>query len=416
MFKKILTSSSLLFSFFVIAQAGTSSPYSAYGLGETKYNGTLESRSMGGIFVAPDSTHVNLQNPASFSTLKLTSFTLGAGSSIRKYQSENQTSTAQRTQIDYFAAGISMGKLGLAFGSMPYASTGYKIQIPFSDTSTTNRTYDASGGLNSLFIGLGYNILSNLSIGADIHSIFGDSQKSSLLYITDITNGINQVDKAKISGLEYNFGIMYQMKMTKKTHLYSSLNYTPSYTMTISNTQTISTVVPGSGSNLITIDAFDPAVSELKLKIGSKILFGIGIGQDKKWQFAGQIITKDLSSYAQINPQETNVEYGKYSRYSMGGYYIPNYSNYASYFKRITYRGGLKYEQTGLTINTEPIVDYGFSLGTGFPIPGTFSNVNLGIELGRKGTISNTLIRENYFNINASFSFNDRWFVKRKID
>ena len=36
------------------SQEGTSSPYSFYGIGDTKFSGTLESRSMGGISIAQD--------------------------------------------------------------------------------------------------------------------------------------------------------------------------------------------------------------------------------------------------------------------------------------------------------------------------------------------------------------------------
>ncbi|MNR60038.1 hypothetical protein D3C85_1814390 [compost metagenome] len=56
------------------------------------------------------------------------------------------------------------------------------------------------------------------------------------------------------------------------------------------------------------------------------------------------------------------------------------------------------------------------TLGAGFPITGTFSNVNFGIEYGKKGTVSSNLIQENYLNFSLSFSFNDKWFVKSKFN
>jgi hypothetical protein len=50
--------------------------------------------------------------------------------------------------------------------------------------------------------------------------------------------------------------------------------------------------------------------------------------------------------------------------------------------KRIVYRGGLKYEKTGL-VDGESINDVGFTLGIGLPITG-LSNVNIGFELGKE--------------------------------
>jgi hypothetical protein len=123
-------------------------------------------------------------------------------------------------------------------------------------------------------------------------------------------------------------------------------------------------------------------------------------------------------TYGQENTynKASNVGYGRFGSVSLGGYYIPNYNSFSSYAKRIVYRGGLKYEKTGLMINSESINDMGLTLGVGLPISGSFSNVNLGFELGKKGTTNANLVQENYANFSVSFSLNDKWFVKRKFD
>lgn len=80
------------------------------------------------------------------------------------------------------------------------------------------------------------------------------------------------------------------------------------------------------------------------------------------------------------------------------------------------YRGGLKYEQTGLIVNSKSINDIGATMGIGFPVSGSFSNINLGFEIGKRGTTSQGLIQENYAILSLSLSLNDRWFQKRKFD
>jgi hypothetical protein len=47
---------------------------------------------------------------------------------------------------------------------------------------------------------------------------------------------------------------------------------------------------------------------------------------------------------------------------------------------------------------------------------GDFSNINVGFELGRRGTTDANLIEESYFKINLGLSLNARWFVKTKIN
>ena len=54
------------FTFKALAQEGTASPYSYYGIGSVKFKGTIENRSMGGLSIYNDSIHVNLKNPSAY--------------------------------------------------------------------------------------------------------------------------------------------------------------------------------------------------------------------------------------------------------------------------------------------------------------------------------------------------------------
>jgi len=54
------------------------------------------------------------------------------------------------------------------------------------------------------------------------------------------------------------------------------------------------------------------------------------------------------------------------------------------------------------------------NFGLGLPVGN--SSINLGFEFGKKGTTSNGLIEENYFNLSVGLSLSDIWFKKRKID
>jgi len=118
-----------------------------------------------------------------------------------------------------------------------------------------------------------------------------------------------------------------------------------------------------------------------------------------------------------------SFQYGESNRISAGGYFIPKINSITSYWQRVTYRGGVKFEKLGLLVNGTPgsntftsIDDFGISFGLGLPLGNRLSNVNVGFEYGKKGTTSNGLLEENYFNFRLSLSLNDIWFRKRKID
>jgi hypothetical protein len=152
----------------------------------------------------------------------------------------------------------------------------------------------------------------------------------------------------------------------------------------------------------------------------SKLSFGAGVGEIRKWLVGAEVSLQNTGNlvnfYNEVNNSAYSVVNGKGSKYTIGGYFIPNYKSYTSYAKRITYRGGLKYEKTGLVINSESINDMGLTLGIGMPLSGTFSNINFGFELGKKGTTAAKLVQENYANLNIGFSLNEKWFEKRKFN
>ena len=55
--------------------------------------------------------------------------------------------------------------------------------------------------------------------------------------------------------------------------------------------------------------------------------------------------------------------------------------------------------------------------GTGSYLPPRrLTNADLVAELGQRGTISNSLVRERFVNLNLGFTLNDKWFIKPKFD
>lgn len=416
MIKKIIVSACLLLSLVSFAQEGTASPYSYYGIGDIRFKGTVESSSMAGVAVEQDSVHINLENPASFANLKLTTFTVGGTLNTVKLKSDSKTESAKRTTLDYLAVGLPFGKWGVGFGLIPYSSVGYKIESLSGDLDANNRRYSGSGGLNKVFLGVGYKVAPGFSIGADMHYNFGKIETSSLEFITGVPVGTREMNTSILSGFNFNIGAMYQTNINKKLTLYSGLNYTIENTLKSENTRNISTVIYNSGFDLAVVDVLGEQTRNVDLLFPGKLSLSAGIGESKKWLVGGKIAYQKTAAQANTYNESSNVGYGKYGSVSLGGYYIPNYNSFSSYAKKIVYRGGLRYEKTGLVVNSESINDMGLTLGLGLPITGSFSNVNVGFELGKRGTTNAGLVQENYAKISVGFSLNDKWFQQRKFD
>lgn len=416
MIKKIIVSACLLLSLVSFAQEGTASPYSFYGIGDVRFKGTLENRSMAGIAIEQDSIHLNLQNPASYASLQLTTFTVGGTLASSKLKTDNESATAHRSTLDYLAIGLPLGKFGVGFGLIPYSSVGYKIESISEDPAENSKRFNGTGGLNKAFLGLGVKIAPNFSIGADVNYNFGKIETNNLEFITGVPIGTRELNTVDLSGVNFNLGMMYQTKVTKKISFFSSLNYGLESTLTAKNNRNISTVAFNSSYDLMVVDPLEDVKTERSLKMPSKYSAGAGFGESKKWLIGLGYTLQEAGALANNYNSIDNVTYEKGSKYSIGGYYIPNANSFSSYAKRITYRGGLRFEKTGLVINSESIDDLGVTLGLGLPLNGSFSNINVGVELGKKGTTQSNLVEENYANLSVSFSLNDKWFVKRKFN
>ncbi len=417
MIKRIVFSICLLVSAYSVAQEGTASPYSFFGIGDVRFKGTVEMRAMAGIGVEQDSIHINLDNPSSFANLKLTTFALGGGFNQTNLKSAKESAAVQRVALDYLAVGLPLGtKAGLGFGLIPYSSVGYKIESIATDATQNSSRFDGKGGLNKVFLGFGYKLLPQLSLGADAHYNFGTIDTSSLEFLSTIPVGTREINNVTLTGFNFNVGLMFQTKLTAKTNFYSSFNYSLESSLKSVNLSSISTVLIDAEFNNSLVDTSDQIETTTNLTSPSKMTLGIGFGSSKKWLLGTQISFRDAANFVNTYNDFNAVSYGKYQKVSLGGYYIPNYNSFTSYAKRIVYRGGLKYEQTGLIVNSKSINDIGATMGIGFPVSGSFSNINLGFEIGKRGTTSQGLIQENYAILSLSLSLNDRWFQKRKFD
>ncbi len=408
-------------SFNMTAQEGSASPYSFFGIGELKFRGTVENKAMGGLSIYADSIHLNLQNPASLGKLQLTTFTVGGNQKFTALKTNNNKAKGATTTLDYFAVGLPMKKLGVSFGLMPYTSVGYKTGFTNRYDANVNvgdGRYQGKGGINKVFLAAGYAVNKELSLGIDANYNFGKIENEAI-YVTGVQYDTQEINFSRLSGLAINFGVNYQKMITDKLQLISSLTYSPAANLTSKNTR-ITTAISWPNGNFPTPkDVQNSDLGDLtttKFKLPSKFTIGAGLSKPKKW-FAGvDFTTLSTSELANRTFSANNMRFENATKLTFGGFYIPKYNSLTSYLNRIVYRAGMRFENTGLVVNNEKIKEFGMSFGVGLPVGRLFSNMNIGVEYGSRGTTKANLVKENFFNFNLSFSFNDKWFQRRRID
>jgi len=404
---------------FISAQSNTSSPYSISGLGEIAFKGNAINRLMGGLDIVSDSLHANLNNPASLGDLKLVTYGLGLNYKSTKLSSSASNESVTSAAIDYLVVAIPTKKFTFGFGILPATSVGYRLQSVIEGDNINNvvNLNEGFGGLNQTFLSIGFKVFEFLNFGVSANYNFGKITNESSRQEQNIDFGTFFTKTSSLAGFNYRFATQLKIPLTSKVRLDAMAYYVPNNSLTATNesvyfTRSVTTQDLGDFEN---VDLAAINLDETKISLGNQYSFGLGITKDKKWFVGGQYSRRNSADYVNNFISLDNITYANGSRLSFGGFYLPDYSSITSYWKRIVYRAGVRFEDTGVLFNNQPLKETGISFGVSLPMAG-FSNANIGLEFGKRGSQDNGLIQESYWNLIVGLSLNDIWFIKRKFN
>jgi hypothetical protein len=402
----------------LFAQNGASSPYSATGLGERNFNGTQATRHMGGLDVFTDSIHANLNNPASYGFLKLTTYSVGINYTNNNLASASESRRSDLAALDYLAVSIPTKRFSFGFGIVPYTSVGYRIESNSqrTDIDIFNR-YEGSGGLNQAFLSVGIPLTSYFSIGSSINYNFGNLFYRTGQFVEGIDNGTFLVNESSLGGFSYQFSAQANIPINNKFNAQAMFSYQPNSSLDANNNRTFYTQSLSTDqlSDFIEIDLSPMGLENTNVDLSQTTRIGAGFGKNKKW-FVG--VQRNLTKSANFSNrffERENVSYRDAKKWTIGGYFIPNYASFTSFWSRVVYRVGIRSEQMSAVINNIPLTETGISFGLGLPLGG-LSNANIGLELSQRGQKDSGLVKETIVALRVGLSLNDIWFVKRKYN
>jgi hypothetical protein len=409
----------LLTGSFIFSQTGTSSPYSYAGLGDVNFRGTHVNRFMGGLEIYNDSIHANLSNPSSYAKLKLTNYTLGLNYRINNMIGANETKSIASAGLNYIGVAMPTKYFGFGFGIIPYTSVGYKLSYldNENDNESTLNLFEGEGGINKTFFSIGFRPLKFLSLGVTLNYNFGKIRHETGRFQDQVTLGTVLENISSISGLDFKLSTHFEIPINDALELQAMLSYTPEANLISTNSRFYNTRSLSASTNFgenIEISLIDFGLKRTNITIPDIISFGFGFGKERKW-FAGLQYTKNaMQNFSHEFIRLPNVGYENAYQFSLGGFYIPDYSSITSYWKRIVFRMGFRHELTGILVNNFGLKETGVNFGFGLPLAG-FSNTNIGFEYASRVADSNTY-KENFWSFRIGFSLNDKWFIKRKYN
>ena len=422
--KKVLVLSCISAGFFLNAQTIGNSPYAAYGIGDVKYDNTVEVNAMSGIttaYITDLGNSFNFRNPAANTNFDLTSFRV-EGTNETNFFKTNYNS-AEATKHSTYLSQISLSfpitkKVKFGLGYQPYSSKKYDLinREVLDDGTVRGNHFVGSGTLSTVQGALSYQVTPAFALGFRSNFYFGN-----LYDLTEYTSSNAELfngyeTRYKVETFNFTLGSTYQKKFENDRKLTLGATYTFGNSGSLENTYTNSTYFYSTGDVRTLVDEIDKTSSQDKQLIPVEASFGLGYGRDLRWFLGTQY---DYKKGEEIQVLGQPFQYNDSYRFSLGGWYLPNPNNFRNYFSRVVYRYGAYYEKGNLRINTSSINKYGVTFGATLPFVSSnstnASSMDVGVEVGKRGTLENNLINQTFINFRIGINFADRWFQKKVI-
>ena len=375
-----------------MAQSGTNSPYSQYGFGVLADQTSGFNRGMNGLGIGfRESNQVNFINPASYSSIDSLTFIFDVGVSgqLTNFSENGVKRNAKNASFEYAVASFRLFKhVGLSFGIVPFTNVGYNYStsgyVSNDKTNAYINTYKGDGGLRQVFLGFGVEPIKNVSFGVNGSYMWGDYNRSIGNSYTDgYVNNLAKYYRADIRTYRVDFGLQLTIPFDKNNSVTLGATY-------------------GLGHKIN--DDAECTILSTNTQTGVK-----------------DSTTFILEIYRDNNGSATyslSEDYFKdRHKFTFGGEFCPGqYSR--KFLNRIHYRFGVSYATPYLIINGQDgPKELSVSAGFGIPIMNSYNNRSiLNISAQWVRTDSKSFITENTFRINIGLTFNERWFMKWKVE
>jgi hypothetical protein len=287
--------------------------------------------------------------------------------------------------------------MATSFGFTPYSTIGYNINTK-ADVEGSNlkytKTFTGEGGVNRTFLSTSFKPTKNLALGINASYLFGNVTQRELsdtyYYLLE--------DVTYLSNFHLDYGLNYRFAI-KDNNFSVGLIFGETKKLRAKNVMTIKTNTE--------IEVIEGRSNKYRIPRN----YGIGVGFERKFFKAGADFERSV--WEGIEFENSRIRSRNSDRIS-AGVEFPSFGPNKGTNRMLLYRIGAEYRGSYYIINNTPINYYAFSFGTGIPLKGVLSAVNVSLELGQNGVKKKDLFRENFATLHIDLSLRDLWFIKRK--
>lgn len=394
-----------------ITLATGGSTYTRLGLGEFNYSFSARRFGLGELgYALSDRDFLSYTNPASWNQIGLTRFETGIMINASNQSSSSKSVFNSNSNYTGLMVGFPISRengISFAAGIVPYTNVGYEVISTEKDNLVDDytTTYTGSGGIFKFFVGTSYRLPFGFSLGASFDYYNGKINNETSVAFNDTSAFRDATFLREFSyhGIGATFGLISSdlSKLFGESDFKDfriGLSFSPQISMSSDSTNTF--------TSLIGDYEFNSGV------LKSKLPYRLGIGASFKltdnYLFVLDYMTQPMSKFSWGNQATSPMQ--DINKYSFGVEYRPSYDA-VGFWKQISLRGGVGYEQTPYIFNGTSINQ--LSVYAGFSMPIGYENtLDFGFQYGRRGTTDNNLIQENIYKVFISLSFGELWFIQ----
>ena len=256
----------------------------------------------------------------------------------------------------------------------------------------------------------GYKVFENLSVGVNFSYLYGNITHS----VATVFNNSNafsslRTDKIKVSDYKLDLGVQYTQDFGEKHKVNLGAVYSYGHDMHSTGykyKQTFSSQT--SSIQTQTVDSIQNAFSlPHTFGVGATYVYNnrLTVGLDYT-----------LQKWADIKFFNQQGAFNDRKKISFGAEFVPNPTR-RGYLNRIKYRIGAYYSDPYAKVNgNEGAREYGASFGFGFPIFRNKSILNISGQYIKVSPKFKGMLEENYLKVNIGLTFNERWFMKWRVE
>lgn len=411
---------------------GSNTPYSRYGFGLMNDRAGGFNKGMSGMaYGMQNGKELNVKNPASYAAIDSLSFLFDFGMSLQNgnFDQNGKKINARNAAVDYMTMGFRLApRLGMSIGLLPYSTIGYSL----SDQNTLHLstgevvqtdTYSGDGGLHEVYAGWGWAPFKSLSIGANVGYLWGDMTHTVLASFSDASiSSRRRRYESDVRTYKADFGLQYRQRLNKKNNLVLGLSYELGHDINSAAYYYDQKVMSGSITNGDTLRCAN--AYQLPHTFGAGLVWEhrgrLRVGGDytfEKWSDVKSPVVVDNADGTREYVTHTG-DYLNRHKIAVGAEFLPNPEG-LKWRDHVRYRVGFSYSTPYTRINgADGPTAYCVSLGAALPIVNTNNNrsmLNVALQYEHVKPKVAGMVKEQYLRICIGISFNERWFMKWKV-